>query len=72
MAGYPQEDGWNTMGVPATYCFPAVQEGTYRIGRSLLLRTFRTRDLKTLRLDNLRLEGPRGPLLLDGFESPRT
>jgi len=70
--GYPQEDEWNTMTVPATYCFPADEEGTYRIGRDLLLRNFRTRDLKTLRLDNLRLEGPRGTLLLDGFESPRT
>ena len=56
--------------VPAGYCFPAVAgEGRYQVGASLLFRNFRTPELKYLRLDNLRLEGPKGRVLLDGFES---
>lgn len=70
--GYPREKDWNTATVPADYCFPAAEPGTYRIDDSLLLRNFGTRDLRLLRFDNLRLEGPQGTLLLDGFESPKT
>ena len=68
--GYPQPGIWNTMTVPAEYCFPAATgEGRYQVGSSLLFRNFRTPELKYLRLDNLRLEGPKGRVLLDGFES---
>jgi hypothetical protein len=70
--GYPKEKQWNTMTVPATYCYPADEAGCYRIGRDLLFRNFPTRDLQYLRLDNLRLEGPAGTLLLDGFERARS
>jgi hypothetical protein len=65
--GYPREKAWNTATVPADYCFPATEPGTYWIGDSLLVRNFGTRDLRLLRFDNLRLEGPQGTLLLDGF-----
>ena len=51
--------------------FPRRNQGEYRIGDSLLLRNFGTRDLRLLRFDNLRLEGSQGTLLLDGFESPK-
>lgn len=70
--GYPIENEWNTMCVPANYCFPSESDGVYRIGRDILLRNFKTPDLRMLRFDNLRLDGPRGTLLLDGFESDRT
>lgn len=70
--GYPREKVWNTATVPADYCFPATEPGAYRIGDSLLLRNFGTPDLRLLRFDNLRLEGPKGALLLDGFESSKT
>ena len=60
------------MTVPADYCFSAEEKGSYRVGDSLIFRNFHTPDLKLLRLDNLRLEGPKGSRLLDGFESPKT
>jgi hypothetical protein len=69
--GYPKPNQWNTMTVPATYCFEAEEKGSYRISRDVLFRN-RTGDLKTLRLDNLRLTGPAGTRLLDGFESPHS
>lgn len=70
--GYPKENVWNTMRVPANYCFATAEKDIYRIGDSLIFRNFRTPGLKFLRFDNLRLEGPKGTLLLDGFESPKT
>jgi hypothetical protein len=68
--GHRKEKVWNTMTAPARYCPAGGAPGEFRIADSLLLRNFPTRDLHFLRFDNLRLEGPRGTLLLDGFESP--
>lgn len=70
--GYPRTNAWNTMAVPADYCFPGQDPGSRKIGPSLLFRNFRTPEIQFLRLDNLRLEGPKGILLLDGFESPKS
>lgn len=70
--GYPRTNAWNTMAVPADYCFPGQDPGSRKIGTSLLFRNFRTPEIQFLRLDNLRLEGPKGTLLLDGFESPKS
>lgn len=70
--GYPGTNAWNTMAVPADYCFPGQDPGSRKIGTSLLFRNFRTPEIQFLRLDNLRLEGPKGTLLLDGFESPKS
>ncbi len=70
--GYPKENEWNTMSIPSDYCFPADQEGRYKISRDILFRNFKTPELKFLRLDNIHLEGPRGICLLDGFESEKT
>jgi hypothetical protein len=48
-----------------------LEDGTMRIGERVTFRNFdKNEGTKKLCFDNLRLEGPRGTKLLDGFESP--
>lgn len=46
------------------------EAGQRTVSDSLVFRTFRTPGLEMAWFDNLRLEGPAGTILLDGFESP--
>ena len=68
--GHPREDAWNSMSAPATYLAAGPEPGKRVVSDGLVLRTFQTPGLQTALFDNLRLEGPAGTLLLDGFESP--
>jgi len=74
--GHPRPDTWNTMSVPIGHLPPADRGrddgGGRRVPDGLDLRTFPMPRTSVLRLDNLRLVGPRGTLLLDGFESGDT
>ena len=70
--GHLRPGEWNTMNVPVDHLFPGRAPGTRRISDGLDFRTFRTPKIRNARFDNLRLEGPAGVLLLDGFESPAT
>lgn len=70
--GHLRPGEWNTMTVPVDHLFPGRAPGTRRISDGLDFRTFRTPKIRNARFDNLRLEGPAGVLLLDGFESPAT
>jgi hypothetical protein len=70
--GHLRPGEWNTMAVPVDHLFPGQAPGTLRISDGLDFRTFRTPKIRNARFDNLRLEGPAGVLLLDGFESPAT
>ena len=68
--GHPRADVWNSMAIPATYLAAGPQPGQRTVSDGLVFRTFRTPGLETALFDNLRLEGPAGTILLDGFESP--
>lgn len=68
--GHPRPGEWNTMTIPATYLAPATAPDRRVVADGVDFRTFRTPDLEAAWFDNLRLEGPKGILLLDGFESP--
>jgi len=68
--GHPREDAWNSMSIPATYLAAGPQHGQRTVSDGIVFRTFRTPGLETTLFDNLRLEGPAGTVLLDGFESP--
>jgi hypothetical protein len=70
--GHIRPGVWNTMTVPVDHLFPGQAPGSRRISDGLDFRTFRTPKIRNARFDNLRLEGPAGVLLLDGFESPAT
>lgn len=70
--GHLRPGEWHTMAVPVEHLFPGRAPGTRRISDGLDFRTFRTPKIRNARFDNLRLEGPAGVLLLDGFESPAT
>ena len=68
--GHPREGAWNSMSVPATYLAAGPEPGQRVVSDGIVLRTFQTPGLETALFDNLRLEGPAGTILLDGFESP--
>lgn len=68
--GHPRPGVWNTMSVPATMLAPGAIPGTRILSKGLDFRGFRTPANRYARFDNLRIEGPKGTLLLDGFESP--
>jgi hypothetical protein len=70
--GHPRAGAWNTMNVPVEHLFPGTTVGTWNVSDVLDFRTFPMPDTETLRFDNLRLTGPAGTLLLDGFESPES
>lgn len=66
--GHPEQRVWNTMTIPVNRLLE--RDGKYVFGnRKLDFRTFPQKDLKYIVFDNLRLEGARGTLLIDGFES---
>jgi hypothetical protein len=70
--GHPHPDEWFTMN------FPAEALATNAVGQSLIgqmaLRNFPdskdNKECTSLKFDNLRLEGPAGTRVVDGFESP--
>jgi len=70
--GHPREAAWNSMTVPATYLAAGPGPGQRTVSDGIVFRTFRTPGLETVWFDGLRLEGPAGTILLDGFESPAT
>jgi len=62
---------WFTMSIPPEM-LNRLADGTMKIGDRVTLRNFdKNGGTKKLWFDNLRLEGPRGTKLLDGFESPK-
>lgn len=66
--GHPEQRVWNTMTIPVNRL--KKKEGKYVFGnRKLDFRVFPQKDLKYIVFDNMRLEGPKGMLLIDGFES---
>lgn len=71
--GVWEEDEWFTMAIPLNY-LPKVGANEYRIGRDIMFRNFQehNRQVKYLYLDNVRLEGPAGTLLIDDFEDAST
>ncbi len=70
--GHPRAGVWNTMTVPVEHLFPGPVSDTWTVADGLDFRTFPMPDTDTLKCDNLRLVGPAGTLLLDGFESPES
>jgi len=68
--GHPRAGAWSTMTIPATYLAADEHPGRRVVADGIDFRTFHTPGLEAAWFDNLRLEGPRGTLLLDGFESP--
>lgn len=68
--GHPRPGVWNTMRVPTTMLTPGATPGTRILSNGVDFRGFRTPANRYARFDNLRIEGPKGTLLLDGFESP--
>jgi len=70
--GHPRAGQWNTMSVPVEHLVPGDSAGSWRVSDAIDFRMFPMPATETLRFDNLRLEGPAGTLLLDGFESPET
>lgn len=69
---HPRAGAWNTMTVPVKHLFPGPAPDTWTVADGLDFRTFPMPDTDTLKFDNLRLVGPAGTLLLDGFESPES
>jgi len=62
---------WFTMSIPVEMLNQR-PDGLVTIGDRVSLRNFENRGTRQLWFDNLRLEGPHGVKLLDGFESPKS
>ena len=66
---FNKPDAWHTMSIPVDYLTQAA-DGKRYVAKSLFLRDFPeyNRQTESLFFDNLRLSGPGGEKLIDGFE----
>jgi hypothetical protein len=67
--GHPRAGVWNTMNVPVAHLRRGTAPDNWNVSDAVDFRTFPMPGTQTLLFDNLRLTGPAGTLLLDGFES---